>query len=430
MIASACWAIDVGQTALKALRCSSGPLANGAPALQLEAFDYIEYPQQLSDPAADPQALLTAAIETLLSRNVLRGQPLAFSLPGQAALLRFIKPPPVERSKMRAIIELEARQQVPFPLEEVAWDWQLLYGQAEPGGFLLDSEALIAAYKLDGILHSLTPWTQRGLRPSVVQIEPLSVWNWLLAEQFPGPPPLNYESDAARDFIGVVALGTESSTLLLSDGVRLWTRTIPLGGSHFTRVLTKELKLTFAKAEHLKRNASKADDPKAVFQAMRPVFNDLTTEVQRSLGFFSSIYRRANLRGLRLVGGPTKLPGVHPYLEKQLGLPIERVEQFKSCTGDAVLSAPAFQENLSSFVTCVGLARQALGQARATTNLLPPSLRPRGVKHALGRFDDFLQTLSGDENQILHYYLRGVAAGLVTCSVAGVGKVALNLFTQ
>ncbi len=65
--------------------------------------------------------------------------------------------------------------------------------------------------------------------------------------------------------------------------------------NHFTKALTKELKLTFATAEHLKRNAAKADDPKALFQAMRPVFNDLLTEVQRSIGYFSNIDRRAKI---------------------------------------------------------------------------------------------------------------------------------------
>ena len=66
---------------------------------------------------------------------------------------------------------------------------------------------------------------------------------------------------------------------------------MPIGGNHFTRALTKELKLTFAKAEHLKRNATKAPDPKAVFTAMRGIFNDFASEVNRSIGFYSSVNR-------------------------------------------------------------------------------------------------------------------------------------------
>ena len=64
---------------------------------------------------------------------------------------------------------------------------------------------------------------------------------------------------------------------MITNGYRVWQRSVPIGGNHFTKALTKELRLTFAKAEHLKRNAMKAEDPKAVFQAMRPVFSDLLT---------------------------------------------------------------------------------------------------------------------------------------------------------
>ena len=73
----------------------------------------------------------------------------------------------------------------------------------------------------------------------------------------------------------VISMGTDATDLVITNGFRVWQRSIPLGGSHFTKALVRELKLTFAKAEHLKRNATAAADPKAVFQAMKPVFGDL-----------------------------------------------------------------------------------------------------------------------------------------------------------
>ena len=89
----------------------------------------------------------------------------------------------------------------------------------------------------------------------------------------------------------------------------------PSAAATFTKALTKELKLTFAKAEHLKCNATAAQDPKALFQAMRPVFNDLLTEIQRSIGYFSSIDRNATIEKSRSSGRghenarPATLPG-------------------------------------------------------------------------------------------------------------------------
>ena len=65
-------------------------------------------------------------------------------------------------------------------------------------------------------------------------------------------------------------MGADNTTLLVSNGQKIWIRNVPIGGNHFTRALTKEMKLTFAKAEHLKCNATKSPDPRAVFQALRP----------------------------------------------------------------------------------------------------------------------------------------------------------------
>ena len=138
-----------------------------------------------------------------------------------------------------------------------------------------------------------------------------------------------------------------------------------MGGSHFTKALTKEMKLTFAKAEHLKRNATTAQDPKAVFQAMRPVFNDLQTELQRSLGFFTNLDRTAKIGRVVAMGNAFKLPGLRRYLAQSLGFEIERVEAFRGLVGPEVLATPAFKDNLLSFGVCYGLCLQALGQRRA-----------------------------------------------------------------
>ncbi|HEY4759961.1 MAG TPA: pilus assembly protein PilM, partial [Thermoguttaceae bacterium] len=133
-------------------------------------------------------------------------------------------------------------------------------------------------------------------------------------------------------------------------------------------------KLTFAKAEHLKRNATAAADPKAVFQAMRPVFNDLLTQLQRSIGYFSNIDRAAKIGRIVALGSAMKLPGLRRYLSQSLGYEIQRVESFQGLVGSQVLSSPVFQENTISFGVCYGLALQGLGQSGIHTNLLPKEI--------------------------------------------------------
>src|SRR4029079_4671595 len=115
------------------------------------------------------------------------------------------------------------------------------------------------------------------------------------------------------------------------------------------------LRLTFAKAEHMKRNATAAADPKAIFQAMRPVFNDLLTEVQRSIGYFTSIDRSAKIGRVIALGNAMKMPGLQKYLSQNLGHTFADVQKYRGITGDSVVTAAAFKDNLLSFAVCYGL---------------------------------------------------------------------------
>ena len=135
------------------------------------------------------------------------------------------------------------------------------------------------------------------------------------------PPPDEYDPDNPPESMVVLSLGTDTTDLVITNGYRVWQRSVPLGGSHFTKALTKELRLTFAKAEHLKRNAMQAEDRGAVFQAMRPVFSDLLTEVQRSIGFFTNIDRAANIGRVLALGNAMKLPGLAEIPFAKPGLP-------------------------------------------------------------------------------------------------------------
>src|ERR1700755_601760 len=113
------WGIDVGQSALKALRLE---VIDGV--LTATAFDYIEHPKILTQPDADPDQLTREALETFLSRNNITSDTVVISVPGQSGLARFVKLPPVEERKIAEIVKFEAKQQIPFPLDEVVWDFQ------------------------------------------------------------------------------------------------------------------------------------------------------------------------------------------------------------------------------------------------------------------------------------------------------------------
>ncbi len=365
----AVWGIDIGQAGLKAIRLRYAEAAGQVIAV---AFDYIPHAKILSQPDAVPDELIQTAISTFLSRNETKGDLIAISVPGQSALTRFIQLPPVESSRVDEIVRYEAKQQIPFALEDVIWDYQTLGGGIEESGFMLGAEVGLFAMKKEGIYTAIKPYVTNKIEVELVQIAPLAMHNFLCFDQIGLRPGQELEGEG--DHMIVLDMGTDNTTLLVTNGNKIWIRNVPIGGNHFTRALTKEMKLTFAKAEHLKCNATKAPDPRAVFQALRPVFNDYVSEIQRSIGYFSSVNREAKITKIVGAGNGFKLAGLQKFLQQNLQYEVERVDNFQALVGDAVLNAPLFQENVLSFVVPYGLALQALKLTRIHTTLLPSEI--------------------------------------------------------
>ncbi len=367
---SAVWGIDIGQAGLKAIRLRYADVSQQVMAL---AFDYVPHAKILSQPDAVPHELIAESLKTFFARNETKNDRIAISVPGQNSLTRFIQLPPVQVAKIADIVKYEAKQQIPFDLEEVVWDFQPIGSGIEEGGFLLDAEVGLFAMKRDLLMQQLQPFTDAKAEVDLIQIAPLTLYNFLSYDQLgvrAEVGPTNPE-----DYTILLDMGADNTTLLVSNGLKIWIRNIPIGGNNFTRALTKDMKLTFAKAEHLKCNATKAPDPKAVFQALRPVFNDFVSEVQRSIGYFSSVNRGAKIQKIVGAGNGFKLAGLQKFLHQSLQYPVERVESFYGVIGTNVTESPLFQENIMAFVVPYGLALQSLGQTRIRTTLLPKEIQ-------------------------------------------------------
>ena len=369
---NAVWGIDIGQCALKALRCR--PHDKDRTRVVAESFDYVEYSKILSQPEADRGELVAEAVEQFVSRNDLKGDRVAVSVPGQTGLARFIKLPPVESKKIPDIVKYEARQQIPFSLEDVVWDYQQLAGGSEEEGFALETEVGLFAMKRDQVSRSLEPFADAGIEVDVIQLAPLAIYNFLCFDQLGDLGAEAFDPENPPPSTVVISLGTDTTDLVVTNGYRVWQRNIPIGGNHFTKALSKELKLTFSKAEHLKRHATQADDPKAVFQAMRPVFSDLLAEIQRSIGYFTSIDKTARIGDVVALGNAMKLPGLQRYLTQNLEQDVRPLKEFKQLVGGSVTAGPQFKDNLLSFPVSYGLCVQGLGLGELGTNLLPEEI--------------------------------------------------------
>src|SRR3954467_8599442 len=152
------WGIDLGQCALKALRLQE---IDGQ--LTATAFDYVEYPKILSQPDADADQLIREALEQFLSRNNLRGDTVAIAVPGQSGLARFVKLPPVEEKKIADIVKFEAKQQIPFNLDEVVGVFQNLGAGEVIDGLALDTEIGLFAMKRDMVNRCLQHFKDVGV---------------------------------------------------------------------------------------------------------------------------------------------------------------------------------------------------------------------------------------------------------------------------
>ncbi|MBR5626455.1 MAG: pilus assembly protein PilM, partial [Thermoguttaceae bacterium] len=204
-----------------------------------------------------------------------------------------------------------------------------------------------------------------------IQGAPVAVYNAFVHDQLDYDALLEQDINSLNDFDVILNIGTDTTDVVITNGVIIWLRNITIGGNMFTKALTKSLKLTFSNAEHIKRNAATAQDPKAVILAMKPVFNDMLSEIDRSIKYYCSLNKNARIRKIYALGNAMKLPGLRQFLAKSHGLDVIVPSSFPKMRGAEVLSNAQFKDNLSSFAVAYGLVLQMLGEAPISINLVP-----------------------------------------------------------
>ena len=346
-----CWGIEMGFGAIKALK-----LEQDGDELKVLDYAVINHAKVLSTPDLDQDDAMRVALGTLASQKDLSGARISISLPGHQSFARFAKLPPVDPKKVADIVKFEAVQQIPFPLDEVEWDYQTFVSPDSP-----DVEVGIFAVTRERINNRLSMLADVGLTPDWATISPVAAYNAMAVD-------LGFTEDSPGTII--LDIGTVATDLIIAEAGRVWVRTFPIGGHQFTEALVSAFKLSYTKAEKLKREAEQTKHARHVFQAMRPVFGDLAQEIQRSIGFYQSVHPDADLKRLIGLGSTFKLPGLRKYLKQQLQLDVYRIEQFKKLSLDGP-QAGEFQAASLNLTTAYGCALQALGTAPLRANLMP-----------------------------------------------------------
>ena len=354
------WAIDIGNNSLKAL-C----LTTERGVVEVIGFDNIRHGKILSGDGvtdAEREELVALTLRKFVNKYDLSMDEIIISAPSQNSFARFVNLPPVEAKRIPEMVQFEAVQQIPFGINDVQWDWQLMSEPDSP-----EIKVGIFAIKNEVVNAELEHFSREDVQVGYVQMAPMALYNYLLHDR---PDLVTSDKQATV----VLNIGADNTDLVVCTKSSVWQRCILIGGNSFTRAISDAFRLNFEKAEKLKRTAPVSKYARQIFQAMRPVFTDLGSEVQRSLGFYNNANPDTKITRIIALGGGTKLRGLLKYLQQTLQIPVERPDSFKRLGMGPGVSPAKFHENVSGFGIVYGLALQGLGIARIESNLLPRSI--------------------------------------------------------
>jgi type IV pilus assembly protein PilM len=184
------------------------------------------------------ESAIRKALQEVLAGKAVKGKTVNVCVPGFHVFSKFVKLPPVETSKVTQIIKYEAQQNVPFPLEEVVWDYQIM-GQT-PGGEL---EVLLVAIKSDIVEGLFEVSESAGLKLQLCDVSPAALCN-----------AFRYNYGDLEDSTMLLDIGAKTSNLLFFEKGKVYSRSINIGANAITQDFSNESKLKFAEAEELKIN--------------------------------------------------------------------------------------------------------------------------------------------------------------------------------
>ncbi|MHC4204303.1 MAG: type IV pilus assembly protein PilM [Planctomycetota bacterium] len=366
------WAIDIGNSSLKALY-----LSTERGIVEVIGFDNIRHGKILSGgnvTEAEKEELIALSLRKFVNKYDLSLDEIAVSVPSQNSFARFVNLPPVEQKRIPEMVKFEAVQQIPFGINDVQWDWQLMTEPDSP-----EIKVGIFAIKNEVVNSALEHFNREDIQASYVQMAPMALYNYLLNDR---PDLVTSDSQATV----VLNIGAENTDLVVCTKSAVWQRCILIGGNAFTKAIADTFRLDFEKAEKLKRTAPVSKYARQILQAMRPVFTDLASEVQRSLGFYNSSNPDTKIVRIVAMGGGTKLRGILKYLHQTLQIPVEKPDSFKRLGMGPGVSPAKFHENVSDFGIVYGLALQGLGLARIESNLLPRNVARSMAWASKGRY--------------------------------------------
>jgi type IV pilus assembly protein PilM len=334
--------------------------ANGG--LVLVAFESVEL---LENPASDSTRLnqTKIAVEEIRSRMGIRGGKINYAISAQSVFTRFVKLPPVAEQQVEEIISFEAQQIVPFPINEVVWDYQLV-GSGDNG----DLEVILVAVKGDLLNEINDSVEEAGFVTNIVDVAPMALYN---AFRY------NYSDDT--DCSLLIDLGSRTTSLIFIEPGRVFVRSIPIGGSTISEAISKDFDESFRAAEQRKIqdafvslvvDASDSDMAR-ISKIVRNTMLRLQAEISRSISFYRVQQGGQHPAKIYLSGGAARLPCIREFFKERLGKPIQIFNPLRNILISDSLNVEEIGRRANVLGELVGLALRGSNDCPIELNLLP-----------------------------------------------------------
>jgi type IV pilus assembly protein PilM len=340
--------LDIGSSAVKAVELK--PVGKG---FRVAAFASEPVPQDsIVDGAIIDAGAVADSIRRLFENTpAFKAKDVCASLSGSAVIVKKITLPVMTESELNESIYWEAEQYIPFDIQDVNLDYQILdpgTGPESRGSM----DVLLVAAKKDKIGDYTGVIAQAGRSPVIVDVDAFALQNAY---------EVNYGLESGRIVVLLNAGASAININILQDDQSVFTRDVSLGGNAYTEALQKELDLPFDSAEQLKRRIP-VDG--ATFEEAQPVIRSISEnvllEIQKTFDFFKGTASSDHIDRIMLSGGASRVDGFREMLQERFHAPVEEFDPFRNVGWDAKkLGEPV--DHAATAAVAVGLALRRVG---------------------------------------------------------------------
>jgi type IV pilus assembly protein PilM len=340
--------LDIGSSAVKAIELKAAGKGYKVTAFGSEPVP----PDSISDGAIIDASAVAESIRRLFESRGIKTREVAASLSGNAVIVKKISVPVMTDAELAEAIQWEAEQYIPFDIQDVNLDYQILdRGDPAAGGSTMD--VLLVAAKKEKIADYTGVIAQAGRTALVVDVDAFALQN-------------AYEANYGCDHSSVVVLmnaGASATNINILHGEQsVFTRDISIGGNAYTEALQRELNLPYEAADALKRghaiDGPSYDDARPV---LRAVTENVMLEIQKTFDFFKATSFAEKIDRIVLSGGASRAEAFSDLLADRFELPVTPFDPFKGVAFDPKKLGMASADAAPTAAVAVGLALRRAG---------------------------------------------------------------------